>query len=211
MEKSIKFLVSLLLTFLVLAAFFGCYERSLPYDYFKSLQELENSIDSGLSVVFPDTTRYQFADKYFYRKVYKGKSNIVQGYDLGGDLDPSKSDTSLWDMSVSCRLLDATYDKRNPEPSLCANINECNTDIFEQIIDKSNDADLQKLNLYPKGAKIVCYIYDFDFNGCRFYVNGTLVIQLENLKILDGKEVEAMVQNGKSEMLDLVKSIIEKE
>lgn len=173
MKKSIAAVIISLFCLLVLMVFSGCV-RVVPYDNMESLQKLKNSIDSDLNIIFPDTTIYKFAEDAQYLKVYKGKSNLVQGYNFGGDLDAAHSDTLLWNLNFTCRIIETTYDERNPAPPINANTKILGVDVYEQILDESDDPDLHDLGWYPEESKIVHYSYQFDLKGCRYSVSGTM-------------------------------------
>jgi hypothetical protein len=207
MNKPLKAAVLLVLVFLVLTTFIGCYHPKpfLPYESFGSLQELEKSIDSKLPIIFPDTAKYQFVDDSLYWKVYKSNyTNVVAGYNYEGDLDATKSNTCLRRLSIGCRILNKAYNKSNPPPTLNMNIKVLGNDVAKQIEYLSDDTR------YPAGSKVVNYIYEFDFSGNRYSFGGTLVISPDTLKTLDEQGIKNVVQKGNEEMLDLVKSILEK-
>lgn len=185
--------------------------KKLPYDKFESLQELKNSISSDLGIRFPETTGYEFEKDAIYQKNYVGKSNTVMGYSYGGELDTSDSHTDLRKINFGCTKLAAVYDERNPVPPLDANTKILVIDVYEQIQDESEDSNLSKLGWYPEDSKIVNYYYQFDLEGCRYYISGTLVIPPDELNTLNTQEVETMVEDGKNEVLDLVMSIIDKQ
>lgn len=208
--RRIKILAIILLVFLLIpVAFSKCVIRPVPYEYFDSLQELKDSIGNVPNIYFPDTERYVFSDEAKFQKVYKGKSNILQGYYFNDELDASESDTSLFYLQCICNILEKQYDERNPAPPLNANTKVLGTDVNEKIREESGDPNMSASDWYPEGSKIVNFSYQFDFKGCRYTVKGNLVIPPEKLNTLDDLQIESTVERGKNEVLDLVKSIIE--
>ena len=180
----------------------------IPSESFETLEKLKDAIDSDLGIIFPDTSNYIFNQRAMYQKVYKGQTNIVVGYDFAGDIESANMTTNLWRLNFKCRIINATYDKNYPITHLNYNAKVLDTDVEEQILDKTDDPNVSALGWYPEGSKIIHYSYDFDFKGRRYSVSGTLVIPPEQLNTLGVDEVDAIVENGKSEMLYLVKSII---
>lgn len=208
MGKFTKTAAIILFLFLISMTFLGCI-RKTPHDEFQSLQELKDSLNSDSRIIFPDLAGYEYDKNYpQYWKVYRGKSNVIQGYNIGSKLDPAKSESNLWSLIFTCRLLDTTYDKSNPEPALNANMKVSGIDVSEGIVDTPNDPHT---NLYPEGSRNISIGYAFDSDGCRYNVAGNLLIPPDKLKSLDDREIDALIEDSKKELLVFVKSIIGKE
>ncbi len=211
MRKTIIHIVILLLLLMICATFSGCVLRPTPYEYYDSLQELKDSVGNNSSILFPDTTDYVFVDSVKFSKVYRGKSNILEGYSYGGDINKSKSKTNLYRLRLKCEILKVAYDDKNPTPELNANTKIIDYDVYKRITDQSKNPDYLALERYREGSKIISYFYEFDIRECRYYISAELVISPEELNDLNSEEVEAKVENCKNEVIYLVESIIEQE
>ncbi len=211
MKKTIIAIVFTFLSLLILMTFSGCVLRPTPSEYFDSLQELKDSISNNSSILFPDTTDYVFVDSVKFSKVYRGKSNILEGYSYGGDLIVGQSDTHLSSIYFICEILDVAYDDRNPAPKLDANTKILGVDLYEKITDQSENPDYLASGNFQEGSKIIGYIYQFDLNGCRYSISAHLIILPEELDNLNSNDVDAKVEDCKNEVLYLVESIIKQE
>jgi hypothetical protein len=206
--KLLRLMVSGILAWGYLVVLPGC--QVAPMYKVESYEQVKEDLADLDGVVFPDISKYEDVGRFtFIVEQYQKDRNIKAGYGVyteGDVLDSSGIDSTLSALEICVYSLEYWGDELNPPRALVPN--DTYRSIPVQItyglptaIDGGEVAENEPLQGRDGGIG-----YEFDLDGFRYTVGGTIIFS-------DGELVTPIVQErlaeGKPEILAIVDSILD--
>jgi len=199
----------------------GC--TSNPNYYVESYDELKNELKDYSDILFPDISRYEQENFIYVIEHAPAHKNDKHGYcfssdSLADNAEISSNKTVLSVLNVGCTTLEYRAfltDKTKGSWSVLSEF-EPNIEIdgiaaeyihFDSYLSQNETEDVNAAegDEFPDGTFESWDRYIIEYRGCRYRVSGIVRLLPEEQVNTD---LELIIEEGKEELLDIVRSII---